>query len=332
MRRGEIWRYKPVLERPGQSTARLIVSADGINQVDDLPVVLGLNILASDPGTLLSVQVEPWGWASALAVEQIIRSEGAVPVTIAMIKGRMKIGLGEDELAALAASKGTAKASRRDLAALAVKRADAGTTVAATMAAAALAGIPIFATGGIGGVHRGAETTFDISADLIELGRTAVAVVCAGAKSILDIGKTLEVLETYGVPVLGYRTDDFPAFLARSSGHKVDHRFDSAEDLARVIDAQRALELSNGILIANPVPEEYALSEAEMEEQIAAACEEAEADGVLGKRLTPYLLARINQLTAGDSLRANIALVKSNAALAAQIAVALAAIAPRAKH
>jgi pseudouridine-5'-phosphate glycosidase len=220
------------------------------------------------------------------------------------------------------------KASRRDLAALVARKAAGGTTVAATMLVAAAAGIPIFATGGIGGVHRGAEKTFDVSADLMELSRTAVAVVCAGAKSILDIAKTLEVLETQGVPVLGYRTDEFPAFLARSSGHKVDHRFDTPGELAEVIHAQRRLRLDTGIVIANPIPVEHALPEPAMEAAIAAACRDAEAAGVFGKALTPFLLTRVNDVSGGRSLAANIALVKNNAALAARVAVELAKLAP----
>jgi pseudouridine-5'-phosphate glycosidase len=192
------------------------------------------------------------------------------------------------------------------------------------MIAAARAKIAVFATGGIGGVHRGAGETWDVSADLIELSRTPVAVVCAGAKSILDIAKTLEVLETYGVPVLGYRTDDFPAFFARTSGHKVGHRFESPRELAEVISGQRRLGLDTGILIANPVPEAEALPAAAVEAHIEQACRDAEVAGVSGKELTPFLLARISELSGGQSLRANIALIKNNAALAAEIAVELA--------
>lgn len=266
----------------------------------------------------------PENLAMAREVEGIIRRNGAIPATIAVIDGRIRVGLDGPALERLAAAKGIPKASRRDLAALVAGGRSGGTTVAATMIAAAATGIPLFATGGIGGVHRGAEQTFDISADLIELGRTPVAVVCAGAKSILDIAKTLEVLETQGVPVLGYRTDDFPAFFARSSGHRVGHCVDSAGAAARVIHAQRRLGLAAGILVANPIPEEYALPADEIEAHIAEACREADATVISGKELTPYLLARINRLTAGRSLEANIALVKHNAAVAAEIAVALA--------
>jgi pseudouridine-5'-phosphate glycosidase len=215
-----------------------------------------------------------------------------------------------------------AKASRRDVAALLASGQVAGTTVATTMMAAEAAGVRVFATGGIGGVHRGAETTFDISADLDELGRTQVAVVCAGAKSILDIPKTLEVLESKGVPVLGFGTDDFPAFWARKSGGKVDHRVDDAAAAAKVIALQFELGLG-GVLVANPIPESAALDAAEIETRISAAIADAEALGVGRKELTPFLLKRIFELTAGKSLVANIALVENNARVAAQIAVAL---------
>ena len=230
---------------------------------------------------------------------------------------------GEDlERLALEGGK-AAKASRRDVSSLLVKGEIAGTTVATTMQIAALAGIHVFATGGIGGVHRGAEETFDISADLQELGRTPVCVVCAGAKSILDIAKTLEVLETNGVPVLGYGTDDFPAFWARQSGHKVDHRFDDVADIARVIAMQADLGMG-GVLVANPIPEKDALDPAAIEARIAEAIAGAEREGVSRKALTPFLLQRIFELTEGKSLVANIALVENNARVAAGIAVALA--------
>jgi pseudouridylate synthase len=242
------------------------------------------------------------------------------------VEGRLCVGLGEDVLAHLAEARDVSKASRRDLAALVATGATAGTTVSATMLVAARCGIEMFATGGIGGVHRGAAETFDISADLIELGSTRVAVVCSGAKSILDLAKTLEVLETHGVPVLGYRTEVFPAFFSRESCYRVDRRFDSPRALAEVIVAQRQLGLENGILIANPIPESEALPAADIEAQIAMACRQADAAGVSRKDLTPFLLARINELTRGRSLKANIALVKNNAALAAQVAVEYAAL------
>jgi pseudouridine-5'-phosphate glycosidase len=265
----------------------------------------------------------PENLATARDVEAIVRAQGATPATIALIDGKLRIGLAAAALEDLAARGDRAKISRRDLAALVVRQATGGTTVAATMAAAAMAGIAVFATGGIGGVHRGAAQTFDISADLTELAKTPVSVICAGAKSILDLPKTLEYLETQGVPVLGYRTDEFPAFFTRSSGLRVDHRFDTPRELALVIATQRRLGLREGILIANPIPHVDALPQAEIEARIARAVGDAERDGVSRKELTPYLLARINELTGGASLTANIALVKNNAALAAQIAAEL---------
>lgn len=265
----------------------------------------------------------PQNVETAQAVEATVRASGAVPATIAIIDGRIKVGLQAHQLEGLGGAKRVIKATSRDLAAVIVGRANAGTTVAATMAIASRAGIEIFATGGIGGVHRGAEQTFDISADLTELAKSPVAVVCAGCKSILDIAKTLEFLETQGVPVVGFGTDEFPAFFARSSGHKLDHRFDSAEDLASLIRMERKLGSRSGILIANPIPEEHALPAAEIEVRIAAAVKDAEKAGIGQKEVTPYLLRRINELTGGKSLTANIALIKNNAALAAEIAVAL---------
>ncbi|HVI87133.1 MAG TPA: pseudouridine-5'-phosphate glycosidase [Dongiaceae bacterium] len=267
----------------------------------------------------------PQNLAMAREVEAIVRQAGAVPATIAVMNGRLKAGLSDGDLESLAREGRTAaKASRRDLAALLVKGGLAGTTVATTMQIAALAGIQVFATGGIGGVHRGAEETFDISADLKELATTPVAVVCAGAKSILDIGKTLEVLETNGVPVLGFGTDEFPAFFARESGHPVDHRFDRPEEIAEVIALQRRLGMPGGVLVANPIPEADALDAAAIEARITEAVAQAEATGVNRKALTPFLLQRIFELTAGKSLAANIALIKNNALVAARIAVALA--------
>jgi pseudouridine-5'-phosphate glycosidase len=260
-------------------------------------------------------------------VEAVVRANGAVPATIAIMDGRFAVGVSGEDLERLAQEGGkAAKASRRDVASLLVQGGLAGTTVATTMQIAALAGIRVFATGGIGGVHRGAEETFDISADLEELARTPVAVVCAGAKSILDIAKTLEVLETNGVPVLGYRTDAFPAFWARESGHKVDHRFDSVEDIARVVALQADLGLG-GVLVANPIPEADALEAGTIEARIAEAIADADARGVSRKELTPFLLQRIFELTGGQSLKANIALVENNARVAAGIAVALSAMA-----
>ncbi|KKB11069.1 pseudouridine-5'-phosphate glycosidase [Devosia geojensis] len=268
----------------------------------------------------------PQNLEMANAVEAVIRDNGAIPATIAIMDGRFAVGVSGEDLERLAQEGGTAaKASRRDVASLLVKGGLAGTTVATTMQIAALAGIKVFATGGIGGVHRGAEETFDISADLEELARSPVAVVCAGAKSILDIAKTLEVLETNGVPVIGYGTDEFPAFWARESGHKVDHRFDTAEEIARVVALQGELGLG-GVLVANPIPEADALEAQAIEARIAEAIADAEAAGVSRKDLTPFLLKRIFELTQGKSLAANIALVENNARLAAKIAVALSAM------
>jgi pseudouridine-5'-phosphate glycosidase len=266
----------------------------------------------------------PQNLEMARNVEAVVRQHGAVPATIAIMDGRFAVGVTGEDIERLAQEGGkAAKASRRDVAALLVSGAVAGTTVATTMQIAALAGIKVFATGGIGGVHRGAEESFDISADLEELAKTPVAVVCAGAKSILDIGKTLEVLETNGVPVLGYRTEDFPAFWARKSGHKVDHRVEDAETAARIVALQGDLGMG-GVLIANPIPEADALKSDFIEAEIEKALADAEAQKVTRKDLTPFLLQRIFELTDGTSLKANIALVENNAAVAAEIAVALA--------
>ena len=263
---------------------------------------------------------------TARMVEETVRSFGAVPATIAVIGGRFRVGLQPKEIDGLAQlTGGVVKASRRDLAAVVARRGSAGTTVAATMFVAELAGVEIFATGGIGGVHRGAVETFDISADLVELSRTRVAVVCAGAKSILDIEKTLEVLETQGVAIVGYRCDEFPAFYARSSGFKIEHRCDGLHDLARMIRLQREIG-PGGLLIANPVPEDHALEERVIEERIAEAVAEAKEQGVSKKEATPFLLKRVVELTGGRSLEANIALIKNNAILAAQAAVELAKV------
>ncbi|XXT15516.1 pseudouridine-5'-phosphate glycosidase [Sorangium sp. So ce429] len=265
----------------------------------------------------------PQNLEMAQRVEALVRRNGAVPATIAIMDGKLKVGVKAGDLERLARVGGkAAKASRRDVAALLVSGAMAGTTVATTMMAAAWAGIRVFATGGIGGVHRGAETTFDISADLEELSRTQVAVVCAGAKSILDIPKTLETLETRGVPVLGYKTDDFPAFWARQSGQKVDHRIESASEAARVIALQFELGMG-GVLVVSPIPESHAVDARAMEAWIEEAIKGAEAEGVSRKDLTPFLLKRIVELTEGKSLIANIALVENNAAVAAEIAVAM---------
>jgi len=261
---------------------------------------------------------------TAISLEATVRAAGAVPATIAVVEGRFKVGLDGPTLEKLASlSGGVVKASRRDLSAVVARGGSAGTTVAATTYIADLAGLEIFATGGIGGVHRGAQDTFDISADLVELSRTRLAVVCAGAKSILDIGKTLEYLETQGVAVCGYRCDEFPAFYARTSGVKLDHRCDGAHDLARMIRLQREIG-PGGLLVANPIPDDHALDAEAIEKRIEEAVEEARVRRVAKKDVTPYLLGRIVELTEGRSLEANILLVRNNAALAAQVAVELA--------
>ncbi|MER9866499.1 pseudouridine-5'-phosphate glycosidase [Mesorhizobium sp. M0136] len=264
----------------------------------------------------------PANLETARGVETVVREDGAVPATIAVVAGKIKVGLDDRELEELAAAKGVVKASGRDLAAIMVRGGSAGTTVSATMRIAALAGIGIFATGGVGGVHRGAEATFDISADLTELGQTGTTVVCAGVKSILDIAKTLEYLETQRVPVIAYGSDDFPAFYTRSSGLKADHRLDTPDEVARAMLLHDEMQSGTGILVANPIPEADALDPAFIDGTIAAAVAEAEKRGIGRKELTPFLLARINELSQGRSLKANIALVRNNAALAARIAVA----------
>ena len=259
----------------------------------------------------------------ALAVEAQVREAGAVPATIAIMDGFLQVGVSGDRLEYLAERNGEAsKASRRDVASILVRGSLAGTTVATTMQIAAAAKIRIFATGGIGGVHRGAESSFDISADLAELARTPVAVVCAGAKSILDIGKTLEVLESNGVPVLGHGSDNFPAFFCRDSGFPLSHRFDDVREIARVIEMQNRLQMG-GVLVAVPIPGDEAMDEGEVEEMIGQAIAEAEQKGIVGKDITPYLLQRIFELSNGRSLRANGALIRNNAMVAGQIAVAL---------
>ncbi|MDR3686645.1 MAG: pseudouridine-5'-phosphate glycosidase, partial [Coriobacteriia bacterium] len=251
------------------------------------------------------------------------RKTGAVPATIAILGGRMKVGLTAEQFEHLASTPGIAKASRRDIPTLLASGTDGATTVAGTMLIAALAGIRVFATGGIGGVHRGTERSMDVSADLLELARTEVAVVCAGAKSILDLGLTLEVLETHGVPVLGYQTDEFPAFYTRTSGFGVDARFDTPKEIAAVLQVRRQLGTGGGTVIANPIPERYALDTDEVDGWIAAALADADAAGVHGKAVTPFLLARVHELSGGRSEEANKQLVYNNVRLAAQIARAL---------
>ena len=264
----------------------------------------------------------PENLATARSLESEIRAHGVVPATIAIMNGAIRVGLADAELESLATAKGVLKLSRNDLAYGIASGLPGATTVAATMICARLAGIRLFATGGIGGVHRGAETTFDISADLDELARTSVAVVCAGAKALLDLPKTLEYLETRGVPVIGYRAGEFPAFWSRSSGLPVPIRLDSPSEIVRLLDLKWSLGLEGGVLIANPVSSVDEIPAGEMNRYIEAAVAEAAARGVAGKAVTPYILERLREMTGGRSLRANIALVQSNARLAAEIAAA----------
>ena len=265
----------------------------------------------------------PQNVETALNVEKIIRENGAVPATIAIIGGRLKAGLTPEEIEYFG-KKGTAirKASRRDLAVLCARGEDGATTVTTTMMIAHMAGISIFATGGIGGVHRGAETTMDISADLEELAQTPVMVICAGAKSILDLGLTLEYLETKGVPVIGYGTEELPAFYTRRSGFGVDYRVDSPQELAKTFRVSKDLGLRGGMLVTNPIPEEYAMPLETINAAIDQAIAQCNAKGIHGKETTPFLLARVAEITGGDSLASNIRLVYNNAALAAKTAAA----------
>ena len=261
---------------------------------------------------------------TAMLVEKTIRENGAVPATIAIIGGRLKAGLSHEEIEYLGKSgRKVAKVSRRDLAAIVARGADGATTVTTTMIIAHMAGIKVFATGGIGGVHRGTETTMDISADLEELAGTPVMVVCAGAKSILDLGLTLEYLETKGVPVIGYGTDELPAFYTRSSGFGVDYRVDTPEQLAAMFKAQQELGMKGGMLVTNPIPEQYAMDKAVIDAAIEQAVAESKEQGIHGKETTPFLLARVVELTGGDSLESNIQLVLNNAIVASKTAAEL---------
>ncbi|MGL5087879.1 MAG: pseudouridine-5'-phosphate glycosidase [Cetobacterium sp.] len=263
----------------------------------------------------------PQNVETALKVEEIVRENGAIPATIAILNGKLKVGLTKEEIDYLG-KKGldVTKASRRDIPAILASDDDGATTVASTMIIAALAGIKIFATGGIGGVHRGAENTMDISADLEELAITDVAVVCAGAKSILDIGLTLEFLETKGVPVLGYKTEELPAFYTRKSGFKVDYNIETSNQIAKTLKAKWDINLKGGVVIANPIPEEFAMDFDIITNAINSAVAEAEEKGIKGKESTPFLLSKVKDITKGKSLEANIELVFNNAKLAAQIA------------
>jgi pseudouridine-5'-phosphate glycosidase len=265
----------------------------------------------------------PQNVATAREVEAIIRSEGAVPATIGIIKGRVKIGLTDEELESFGQNRSVEKVSRRDFPLLIAQKMDGATTVAGTMIAAQWAGIRVFVTGGLGGVHRGVSESWDISADLTELSQTDVAVVCAGVKSILDIPKTLEVLETSGVPVIGYKTDEFPAFFTRSSGCPVLQRVDELRQLASIIKTKYEMGLKGGVVVANPIPLEYEIPAREIDKTIEEALRDAQSQGIQGKGVTPFLLKNIVERTQGRSLKSNIALVKNNARVGAQLAVNL---------
>ncbi|TDS31562.1 pseudouridine-5'-phosphate glycosidase [Halanaerobium congolense] len=267
----------------------------------------------------------PQNIETALEIEDIIRANGAVPATIGIIDGKIKVGLTKKEVEFLGESDEIVKVSRRDLPVVLAEKKHGATTVAGTMIAADLAGIKIFVTGGVGGVHRGAETSFDVSADLEELKKTSVAVIAAGAKSILDLGLTLEKLESFGVPVLGYQTEELPAFYSRHSGFNVDYKLENPEHTADILQAKWELGLEGGVLIANPVPEADEIEYSVINEKIEQALTEAESQGISGKELTPFLLDRIKEITAGKSLETNIALVRNNAVVGAKIAKAFAA-------
>ena len=287
-------------------------------------LVSGKPVIALESTIISHGMPYPQNVETARSCERTARECGAVPATCAIIGGRLCAGLSDEQLEYLGVTgMKVTKASRRDIAVISAQGGDGALTVAGTMIAASLAGIRVFATGGIGGVHRGATETMDISADLEELGRTSVAVVCAGAKSILDIGLTLEYLETKGVPVIGYGTEEMPAFYTRSSGFKVDYRMDSPEEIAAAIRKKAELGIEGGTLVVNPVPEEYSMDKAKIDAVIEAAVKKANALGIKGKNITPFLLAEIKNVTGGESLNTNIALVYNNVRLAARIACAL---------
>jgi pseudouridine-5'-phosphate glycosidase len=264
----------------------------------------------------------PQNYETALKVEGIIREAGAIPATIAILNGKLKVGLSPEEIEFLGKEGSKIiKVSRRDLPYVVANKLNGATTVATTMIVSEMAGVKVFATGGIGGVHRGAETTMDISADLEELSNTNVAVICAGAKSILDLGLTLEYLETHGVPVLGYKTKKLPAFFTRESEFDLDYKIDTPKELAEIITSKWEMGLNGGVVIANPIPEEYSMDYNEISKSIEQAVKEAEENGIKGKQSTPFLLAKIKEITKGKSLEANIQLVYNNAKLASEIAV-----------
>lgn len=300
---------------------------EGLFRVSDevqAALAAGRPVVALETTAIAHGFPHPRSLEMAAGLDRAVRDGGALPAFVGIIAGTLTVGLAQDAVARLASQPDAMKVSRRDLAVAAAAGRDGATTVAATMIAAARAGIAVFATGGIGGVHRGVEETLDVSADLEELGRSPVAVVCAGAKSILDLPRTMEYLETRGVPVVGYGTDRLPAFYVRESDIAVPHRVDDAPSAARLIAAQRALGLAAGIVFANPLPEDEALEPGRIEAAISDALRDAGREGIDGKELTPFLLDRIAEITGGESLAANAALLLNNAGLAARIAVALA--------
>jgi pseudouridylate synthase len=298
------------------SSNHLIVSPSVQAALADNQAVVALESTIISHGMPYPQNVE-----TALKVEAQVRANGAIPATIAIINGKMRAGLSTDEIEILGKQgQDVTKVSRRDMSMIIAKSMNGATTVASTMIIAQLAGIKIFATGGIGGVHRGAGDTFDISADLQELARTDVAVVCAGVKSILDIGLTLEYLETFGVPVVGFQTDDFPAFFTRKSGFGVDYRVDTEGVLAEFLKTKWSIPLKGGVVIANPVPVEFESDPKFITHAIEKALRHADAQGIRGKRITPFLLAEIEHMTGGSSLKTNIHLIMNNAALAARVA------------
>ena len=295
------------------------------NYIDISPEILHaikkkLPIVALESTIISHGMPYPKNIETAIMVEETVRANDAIPATIAIIKGRIKVGLTRDEIDFLATNDEVQKVSRRDLAVAVAQKTSGSTTVASTMIIASLAKIAVFATGGIGGVHRGAENTLDVSADLEELSKTNVCVVCAGAKAILDIGLTLEYLETKGVPVIGYKTSDLPAFYSTKSGFKVDYRIDSAADIAQILKTKWDLSIDGGVLVTIPIPQEFELTLDIMNKAINEAITQADSENIIGKDITPYLLSKVNELTHGESLEANMKLIINNAALAAKIA------------
>lgn len=294
------------------------ISSEVVSALKENKPVVALESTIISHGMPYPVNVE-----TALKVEEIVRGNGAIPATIGIMEGKLKVGLTVEEIEHFAKNDDIVKVSRRDIPFIIAKKLNGATTVAATMIIASLAGIKVFVTGGIGGVHRGAQQSFDISADLMELAKTDVAVVCAGAKSILDIGLTLEYLETQGVPIVGYKTEEFPSFYTRKSGFKVDYRVDTIEELANTIKIKWDLGLKGGLVIGNPIPEEYEMDYDVINRSIEDALYEAKKAGIKGKETTPFLLSKVKKLTEGKSLESNIRLVYNNAEVGAKLAVQL---------